>query len=76
MFRASGGLLRIEAESIEPAGRDGAVWAGVPTPLFQVMDGGSFRQAQGPRSGVNSVIGRWPDDESDEEIAVALWELS
>ncbi len=76
VFRASGALLRIEAESIEPAGRDAAVWARVPTPLFQVMDGGSLRQSQGPRSGVNAVIGRWPGDESDEEIAVALRELS
>lgn len=76
VFRASGALLRIEAESIEPAGRDAAVWARVPTPLFQVMDGGSLRQPQGPRSGVNAVIGRWPGDESDEEIAVALRELS
>jgi hypothetical protein len=39
-------------------------------------DGGVFRQPQGPRSGVNAIIGRWPGDETEEEIASALLELS
>jgi len=76
VFRASGALLRIDADSIEPAGSDAAVWARVPTPLFRIMDTVSLRQPQGPRSGVNAVIGQWPGDESDEEIAIALRELS
>jgi len=76
VFRASGGLLRIEAEAIEPAGSDAAVWSRVPTPLFRIMDAASVRKPQGPRSGVNAVIGHWPGDESDEEIATALRELS
>jgi hypothetical protein len=76
VFRASGALLRIEADSIEPAGSDAAVWARVPTPLFRIMDTVSLRKPQGPRSGVNAVIGEWPGDESDEEIATALRELS
>lgn len=76
VFRASGALLRIEAESVEPAGPDAAVWARTPTPLFRVMDSATLRQPQGPRSGVNAVVGRWPGDETDEEIAAALRELS
>lgn len=76
VFRASGVLLRIEAEAIEPAGSDVEVWARAPVPLFQVMDAASLRQPQGPRSGVNAVMGRWPGEETDEEIAVALRELS
>jgi hypothetical protein len=76
VFRASGTLLRIEAETIEPAGSDTQIWARVPTPLFRIMDVGSLRQPQGPRSGVNAVVGRWPGDETDEEIAAALRELS
>jgi hypothetical protein len=76
VFRASGRLLRIEAEVVEPAGRDAAVWAQVPTPIFRVMDAAALREPQGPRSGVNAVIGHWPGDESDEEIATALRELS
>ena len=76
VFRASGALLRIEAETIELAGIDAAVWARVPAPLFRIMDTVSLREPQGPRSGVNAVIGHWPGDESDEEIATALRELS
>jgi hypothetical protein len=76
VFRASGALLRIEAEAIEAADSDAEVWARTPTPLFQVMDAGGFRHPQGPRSGVNAVIGRWPGDETDEEITSALRELS
>jgi hypothetical protein len=76
VFRASGALLRIEAEAIEPAGSDAAIWARVPTPLFRIMDTVSLREPQGPRSGVNAVFGQWPGDESDEEIATALLELS
>jgi hypothetical protein len=31
---------------------------------------------QGPRSGINAIFGRWPGDESDEEIMEALERLS
>ena len=76
VFRPSSRLLRIEAEAIDPAGSDAAVWARVPAPLFRIMDTASLRQPQGPRSGVNAIIGRWPGEESDEEITGALRELS
>ena len=76
VFRPSSGLLRIEAEAIDAAGSDAAVWARVPAPLFRVMDAANLREPQGPRSGVNAIIGRWPGEESDEEIAAALRELS
>ncbi|HEX8619644.1 MAG TPA: hypothetical protein VF911_18835 [Thermoanaerobaculia bacterium] len=75
-FRPSGSLLRIEADSIEAAGAEAAVWARVPAPLFRVADAPSLRQPQGLRSGVNAIIGRWPGDESEEELAAALKELS
>ena len=75
-FRASGSLLRIEAEAIEPAGSDAPIWARIPAPVFRIMDTARLRERQGPRSGVNAVIGHWPGDESDEEIATALRELS
>ena len=75
-FRPSGSLLRIEADSIEPAGLESAVWSRVPAPLFRGADGSSLRQPQGIRSGLNAIIGRWPGDETEEELAAALRELS
>lgn len=47
----------------------------VPSPLFQ-LDVAALHQPQGPRSGINRVIGRQPGDESDEDVTVALSELS
>jgi hypothetical protein len=76
VFRPSGRVLRVEAETIDSAGSDAGVWARVPTPLLRIMDGANLREPQGPRSGINAVIGKWPGDESDEEIVAALRELS
>lgn len=76
VFRPSGTLLRIEADAIEGAGAEAAVWARVPTPLFHGVDLPALRQPQGMRSGVNAIIGRWPGGETEEEIAAALRELS
>jgi hypothetical protein len=75
VFRPSGKVLRLEADQIEPAGSDFSLWSTEPRPLW----GGpteSLRQPQGPRTGVNAIIGQWPGDESDEEIAAALEDLS
>lgn len=76
VFRPSGALLRVEADAIEPAGAGADAWSRIPAPLFDGLDAASLRQPQGPRSGINAVIGRWPGDESDEEVAAALGELS
>jgi hypothetical protein len=59
-------LFSIQEVTEAPAG----VWRGTPDELQ------SLRQPQGPRSGINAIIGRWPGDESDEEAARALEELS
>jgi len=76
VFRPSGALLRIEADAIDSAGPEAAVWARVPAPLFRGMDAATMRQPQGLRSGVNAIIGRWPGEESDEQVAAALEALS
>ena len=34
------------------------------------------RQPQGPDSGLNAVLGKWPGDETDDEIAAELESLS
>ena len=35
-----------------------------------------FRQPQGPDSGLNAILGQWPGDETDDEIAAELENLS
>jgi hypothetical protein len=76
VFRPSGRILRLDADAVEAAGPDAEVWATVPRPLFRIMDRPAFRQPQGPQSGINAIIGRWPGEESDAELAAALRELS
>jgi hypothetical protein len=76
VFRPSGRVQRIEAAHIEPAKGDVSVWAAEPRPLLSAPDYRGLARAQGPRSGLNAVIGKWPGDESDAEIAALLDEIS
>jgi hypothetical protein len=76
VFRPSGSVLRIEAEEVEPAAGDIRVWSRMPVPIFRRLDLRTLHQPQGPRSGINALIGRWPGDESDEEVLELLEEIS
>ena len=40
------------------------------------LDRRTLHRPQGPDSGVNALIGKWPGSESDEEIIALLEELS
>jgi hypothetical protein len=73
-FRPSRSVLRIEAELVQPVTGDVRVFSHVPKPLS--LDMRALRVPQGPTTGVAAIIGKWPGDESDEEILRALEELS
>jgi hypothetical protein len=76
-FRPSGALARIEASQITPASeRDVGVWSAMPKPLGQTLDVRELSKPQGPRSGINAIIGKWPGDESDDAVDEALGSLS
>ena len=76
VFRPSGTVLRIEAEEIEPVSGDVSIWSEEPRPLEAGLDVRERTEPQGQRSGVNAIFGRWPGDETDEEIASAFEEIS
>jgi len=76
VFRPSGKVLRLEADYIEPAGEDFSFWSREPRAVGGAPEPRELRQSQGPRSGLNAIIGRWPGVESDAEVAAALEELS
>lgn len=44
--------------------------------LVRKLDLGALHQPQGPDSGFNAIIGKWPGDESEEEILALLEEMS
>lgn len=76
-FRPSGSLLRVDADLLQAAAdQDLALWSQAPRPVFGTVNPREMRRPQGPRSGLNAIIGRWPGDESDEEILALLEEMS
>lgn len=76
VFRPSGTVLRLEAGAIEPANPSSIeLWGREPKPLGSTMAVAALRQTQGPRSGLNAIIGKWPGEESDDDIFAALEEL-
>jgi hypothetical protein len=73
VFRPSGKVLRIEADSITPASDlDLEVWSAEPEPLGAPLDAKTLRKPQGPRSGVSAIFGKWPGDETDEQFEALL----
>lgn len=76
IYRASGRLLRVDADQITAAGDESTLWSRVPHPRRRKLDLAQYRKPQGPTSGMSAILGRWPGDETDEEIQEALERLS
>jgi hypothetical protein len=71
-FRPSGDALRIEVESAWPATSGDIIWAQLPK---------AEPTATRPRlslstTGLDAFFGKWPGDETDEQLAAALRDLS
>jgi len=75
-FRPSGRMLRLEADSVGPAGPNASIWSAVPRSLSATLDTRELHQPQGARSGIAAIIGQWPGDETDEEFDAAVNALS
>jgi hypothetical protein len=77
VFRPSGKVLRVEVDAITPANvSDLEIWSFEPEPFEADVDLKALRKPQGPRTGASAVFGQWPGDESDEQIAAYLEEIS
>lgn len=76
VYRASGRLLRVDAESVTLGENEPALWSKMPQPGSSRIDPSRLRKPQGPRSGMAAIMGRWPGDESDDDITAALEKLS
>lgn len=72
VFRASGSLLHIEAEAMGPAGEADRFFSEIPKPVPTGFDTRQLRQRQTPSTGLGAVFGKWPGDESEEELLAAL----
>ena len=72
IYRPSGHLLRLDAELIEPGIGEPSLWSRVPPARLCKLGIQPLTQAQTPRSGVAAIFGKWPGDETDEEILAML----
>jgi hypothetical protein len=76
IFRPSGHLLRIDADFVAVGEGVSSLFSRVPEPREIDVSVRALRKPQGPTTGVNAIFGRWPGEETDEEVAAALEELS
>jgi hypothetical protein len=76
VFRASGRLLRLEADSVREAAPSDQIFAKIPKPNASRFDVRRVLKEQSQKHGVAAIIGKWPGDESDEQIAEWLEEMS
>ena len=76
IYRASGRLLRIDADSISSGSSESNLWSRLPSSGASKLDVTRYRKSQGARSGMAAIMGKWPGDETDEEVAAALESLS
>lgn len=75
VYRPSGSLLRLEAEAMHFASDKDSIFSSVPLPTSQRIELTHLRQAQTKRTGMGAIYGKWPGDESEEEILAHLKEL-
>ena len=76
VYRPSGRLLRIDASEILNATDEDQFFSKLPVPRMvkrDVREPFGFQQGKG---GIGAIFGKWPGDESDDQIAAALEELS
>ena len=76
VYRPSGRLLRIDAESMSSGQDESPIWSKTPEPIRRTIHVSEVRQRQTARSGAAAIFGKWPGDETEEELLEALEKLS
>ncbi len=73
-FRPSGSVLRIDAEAVDPAGPADSFFSKLPTGVAR-LGRRQILQPQTSSVGMHAVFGKWPGDETDEEVLRTLEEI-
>lgn len=76
VFRASGNLLRVEAETIGDGASASSLFSTPPVANSSRLDPNRLRKPQGTRSGMAAIMDCWPGDETEAEIEAALEQIS
>jgi hypothetical protein len=73
VYRPSGRLLRVDAEDVAATTEDnGSFFSAIPRPVRKTFSLRDTVRDQQHKLGVAAIIGKWPGDETDEQIAEAL----
>lgn len=75
VFRPSGRLLRVDADSILPGEDVSALFSRMPEAIGRRVLRSDVRRPQGPSTGVNAFFGRWPGEETDDQLLQELRDL-
>jgi len=72
-FRPSGRMLRIDAEGVEPAtASELKIFSALPRPL----QAAALAERPAKKGGLEALLGKWPGDESAEQLLEQLAQLS
>ena len=75
VFRPSGSLLRVDAEAIAPSTPKDEFFSVMPQPDVQISQFEKHLEIHRLKSGFKAIFGKWPGDESEEEITKLLMEI-
>ena len=75
VYRPSGNPLRIDAEEMTSASEQGSFFSQLPKPTRKKFDLRQVLREQQHKKGLSAIFGRWPGNETDEQIQEALQEL-
>jgi hypothetical protein len=75
IYRPSGRLLRIDATEMKPATDDERFFSKVPSPRQVRIDAKALLRPTALKNGVSAIFGKWPGDETDEQVEAALKEI-
>jgi hypothetical protein len=75
IYRPSGALLRVDAEAMAPAGPNDNLFSVMPLATPRTIDMKELRRKQKAGGGMAAIFGKWPGDETEEELLAALKEM-
>jgi hypothetical protein len=76
VYRASGRLLRVDADDVTKMTEEGQFFSAIPKPVRQHFDIREAIREQQNKLGVAAIIGKWPGNETEDEIRQALRDLN
>jgi len=75
VYRASGRVLRLDIDGFRTATPQDSFFSQLPAPTGTKIKADGLFQGQPRKKGIQALFGKWPGDETDEQIEAAFREL-